>query len=199
MLIEVRDASVSFGERQVLSRVSLSLACRSVTAIIGPSGSGKSTLLAAISGEIELSSGQVIRHVPADDIALVVQSSPLLTRRSAVDNVRLAALIRGHSESEAAENSRRILAALGLASRASSPVRVLSGGERQRLGVARAIVSKPAVILADEPTASLDAESRERMIRVLRSAAEGGAAVVVATHDAYVSGLCDSTIRLDAA
>ncbi|HEV8371969.1 MAG TPA: ATP-binding cassette domain-containing protein, partial [Actinomycetota bacterium] len=96
----------------------------------------------------------------------------------------------------AAEAATRWLGLLGLADRADQRTDELSGGERQRVALARAFAAEPAVLLVDEPTAELDEENRDRAVGLLRDAADRGAAVVVATHDPEVVGLCDQVVRL---
>ncbi|PPI44557.1 ABC transporter ATP-binding protein [Rathayibacter tritici] len=196
MLIEASTVRVVFGGRPVLQDVALSVSAGEAVALCGPSGAGKSTLLAVLAGQLRPDSGR-IRTVPPERIAWIVQSTPLLARRTALDNAALGALARGARRREAEAEADRALLAVGVAGLRDRPVHELSGGERQRIAVARAVVARSEVILADEPTASLDPQSRALVIRALLGATATGAAVIVATHDPVVAAACDRAVLLD--
>ncbi|MDR1633751.1 MAG: ATP-binding cassette domain-containing protein [Bifidobacteriaceae bacterium] len=200
MLIEVRACTVTFGQRMVLSDLSVSFASPGIFAVMGPSGSGKTTLLGVIAGAVRTSSGTVVTDgVPggAGGWEWIVQSSPLLNRRTAFDNVVLGPAARGLSPGDAADRALTAIGDLGIEELAAQRVYKLSGGERQRVAVARALASRPGLILADEPTASLDPRSRTEVCDGLARAAEHGALVLVATHDPYVASRADVTYRLE--
>ncbi|WP_202129471.1 ABC transporter ATP-binding protein [Rathayibacter rathayi] len=196
VLIEASDVRVGFGGRQILQDLSLSVPAGEAVALCGPSGAGKSTLLAVLAGQVSPNSGRV-RTVPPERIAWIVQSTPLLARRTARDNAALGALARGARRREAEAEADGALLAVGVAGLGDRPVHELSGGERQRIAVARALVAHSEVILADEPTASLDPQSRGLVIRALLGAAATGAAVILATHDPIVAAACDRAVLLD--
>ncbi|WP_158268742.1 ABC transporter ATP-binding protein [Salinibacterium hongtaonis] len=165
-------------------------------AIVGPSGSGKSTLLSIIAGFTDPSSGELRFDGSRGHIEWAPQASPLLSRRTALDNVMLPTLIRGADPGAARMHASKTLDDLGLGAFAHTPVYRLSGGERQRVGVARAVVSRPRMLLADEPTASLDPYSRTAVIQTLRRCTQEGTAVIIATHDPIVAEQCDTRLDL---
>lgn len=196
---------MTVGTRALFSGLSFSVRSGEIAALMGPSGAGKSTLLAGIASLAPLSSGSM-RHEPAsgdeadpkgaERIHWMFQSSPLLSRRSALENVALAHELRGVLRADALEQSLATLTSLGLDDVAEQPVHRLSGGERQRVAVARALAAGPALLLADEPTASLDADSRAVVTEALLAVARNGSTVIVATHDRWVADRCDQIIEL---
>ncbi|MDR1188896.1 MAG: ATP-binding cassette domain-containing protein [Bifidobacteriaceae bacterium] len=191
MRVDVSHCSVAFGQRVVLSDLSGSFASPGMVAFMGPSGSGKTTLLGVVAGAVRAASGIVAvdgKPGAAGRWEWIVQSSPLLNRRSAYDNVVLGPRARGESARAAAGAAGSALEALGIGGLANQRVYKLSGGERQRVAVARALAAGSELILADEPTASLDPRSRELVCDGLERAAVQGALVLVATHDPYVAG-----------
>lgn len=203
MRITFDDVAFSYGSRQVLDGLSAVVEPALVTAIVGPSGSGKSTALAAIGGfhrpragtiVLQDAAGQV--HAPAPGlVSWVPQSAAVMTRRTVVDNVLVAPLAAGRDLAAAHEVALRALGQVGLADRASSPAGDLSGGEKQRLAFARALASTRPVVLADEPTSSLDAESTRGIARLLADLARGST-IVVATHDPLVIDAADRVVML---
>ena len=196
MLVELEKVSIQFGTRRLLSDVSLTLHGGEMVALMGPSGVGKSTLLQVISKDLPPHSG-VVDHRSDVLVGWVVQSAALLPLRTALDNVALGGLSMGKRAEEASASAMAAMATLGVLPLATQAVFELSGGERQRLAVARAMSSASNLILADEPTASVDARSRQLVCAALRHAASDGAAVVIATHDEVVSSQCDRVLRLD--
>lgn len=191
--LEVLVDSVSFvfGDRVVLDDFSTVLHPGQVGALVGPSGSGKSTLLNAVGGLVTPRAGSVtLRRVddgtvtgPSPElVAWVPQGANCLGARSALDNVMLGPLSGGQPLPVARRTAYDALGRVGLADRASSPARTLSGGELQRVSFARALASSKPIILADEPTSSLDAASTEVVAALLHSLSVD-ATVVVATHD----------------
>ncbi|KZX20779.1 ABC transporter ATP-binding protein [Rathayibacter tanaceti] len=196
MLIDASDVTVDFGGRPILRAVSLSLEAGETLALRGPSGAGKSTLLGVLAGQVRPSEGTV-RSAPPERTAWILQSTPVLTRRSVLDNVALGALALGSRRRAAEAAALDALRQVGIAHLGLRPVHELSGGERQRTAVARAVVAGSALILADEPTASLDPGSRALVVDALLRAAASGAGVVVATHDSVVAAACGRIARLD--
>jgi ABC-type lipoprotein export system ATPase subunit len=197
MLIVVTGVSVRFGPRRILDTVSMSISPGQVVALMGPSGAGKSTLLGVLSGTADVDGGTVLT-VSADQVSWIVQSAPVLPRRSALDNVALGSLSRGANRSQARSDALAAMEPLGLSPLRRRPAFELSGGERQRIAVARSIAARRALILADEPTASLDPDSRTLVVRGLVEAAGRGAAVVIATHDPVVAASCHRVLAIDA-
>jgi ABC-type lipoprotein export system ATPase subunit len=196
MLVTLDSVGVFLGQYAALSDITLKIGSGQTVAVVGPSGAGKSTLLAVASGDLRPSYGTV-RTVPPTSSAWIVQSTPVLARRSALDNVALGALSAGASRRAAEASALVAMSALGIRDLAAQTVHRLSGGERQRVAVARAMSARSALLLADEPTAALDASSRALVVSSLLRAAESGAAVIVATHDFVVAEACDRLVRID--
>lgn len=202
--VDVVDATVCFSTTTVFSGLAARFAAAQVTALVGPSGSGKSTLLAAISGYQPLSAGHVELRVgptspptPPDParVAWVPQGSNALGRRSLLDNVAIAALSDGASLNEAHERAADSLAVVGLSALLHQQVRRLSGGELQRAALARALASGKELILADEPSANLDAANTELIAQILEGLTTR-ATIVVATHDPVLVGAAGATVHM---
>jgi lipoprotein-releasing system ATP-binding protein len=210
--LEVRDLQQSYptptGRLEVLHGLSFSLEPGLVLAMVGPSGSGKSTLLHLIGGLETPSSGEVIWNGSsltglsqdalaarrASEVGLVFQHHYLLEDLTALENVAVPGLIAGRPNQDRA---RALLARVGLSERATAFPATLSGGERQRCALARALLIRPKLVLADEPTGSLDRANAERMFELLLDLAhEEGAAVVVVTHDQALSERADRMLHL---
>lgn len=196
MLIELRTVSISFGRRPVLDGADLAVDRGEVVALMGPSGAGKSTLLSLVSGDLLPDTG-CVSTVPREDIAWILQSTPVFTHRSALDNVSVGALSRGCDRMEAERIAADVMRQLNVEHLAVQKLYTLSGGERQRIAVARAICAQSSLVLADEPTASLDAAARELVVQGLLRAAESGASVLIATHDPVVADRCHRILSLD--
>jgi putative ABC transport system ATP-binding protein len=179
-------------------------------AILGPSGSGKSTMMSILgcldrptSGDYQLAGTPVaslsddrLAAIRSRTIGFVFQSYNLLPRTSAIDNVATPLLYQGVSRRDRQARAREALERLGLGDRLGHEPRELSGGEQQRVAVARAIVTDPAVVLADEPTGNLDTKSGHDVLDVLRSLNAGGRTVVLITHDASVAGAAQRQVHL---
>jgi putative ABC transport system ATP-binding protein len=194
-----------------LRGVSLSVLPGEVVAVMGPSGSGKSTLLSLLGGLDEPDAGS-IRILGTDwrllqgsarsrfrrkHCAFIIQGFALLPQATAAENVELPLLLDGMATSERRERVDRALDRIGLCSHASKLPDELSGGEQQRLAIARAIVSAPSIVLADEPTASLDSTNAQQVARLLVSSArEHRTAMVLVTHDSSVAEHADRIVRL---
>ena len=193
-----------------LRSVTLTIAEGEFAALVGPSGSGKSTLL-AIAGTLERpTSGRVriagtaVAHLPdrelaavrAYQIGFVFQQFFLVPTLSALDNVASGLLYRGLSAAQRRRAAAEALARVGLAHRAEHRPGELSGGEKQRTAIARALVGKPSVILADEPTGSLDTAAGQGILALLTDLNAGGATILVATHNPEIAGAVPRTVRL---
>ena len=187
-LLTARGVARRFGSRVALEPTDVSLAAGEVVALVGPNGAGKSTLLSILAGSLDPTAGTVERP---DRIGWVPQRSAHYGRLTALENLRLFAALEGVPRGRADELAHEF--ELPADTRASS----LSVGNRQRLDVARALLSSPQVLLLDEPTSSLDPVQRERVWRIARGVAEGGGAVLVATHHwEELADLADRTLEL---
>jgi len=191
-----------------LRDVDLSIAVSEFVAVMGPSGSGKSTLLHLVGGLDRPDSGHVLiagqsladlnddalAHLRRRRIGFVLQFFNLFPLLSAQENVAFPLLLDG--QRDALARAGEALEQVGLAARAGHRPGELSGGEQQRGAVARALVTRPVVVLADEPTGSLDTLAGEDVLRLLRAAADAGQAVLLITHDAPAAAYADRVVRL---
>lgn len=192
--------------RALLTDVTVSFAPGQVTAVSGPSGSGKTTLLSVAGGLLQPSSGTATYDGtptwrgtgdPRPEIAFVLQVYGLVPILSARENVSIALRARGVRPAEADEAADAALGELHISDLGDRQVEELSGGQLQRVACARALVVRPPVLLADEPTSELDPVTRSVVMQLFRAEAERGAVVVVATHDPEVIDLCDVHHRVD--
>jgi putative ABC transport system ATP-binding protein len=197
-----------FGARTVLNGVSLEVAAGEYVAILGESGIGKSTLLNAIAGLEPVDAGEIFFEerelTRLDDDSLtrlrrsrygfIFQAFHVLPQLSVGQNVALPLVLRNIEERG---QVREMLAAVGLAGREQSSPRELSGGELQRVAVARALVGKPSLVLADEPTGNLDPENARTVMALIRGLVkQSGAAAILATHSEQAAAGCDRRYRL---
>jgi cell division transport system ATP-binding protein len=193
----LRDVSVNIGKGELVY-------------LAGPSGAGKSTLLKMIAAIERPSSGRVTVNghdigklkragVPflRRNLGLILQQQRLLNDRSILANVMLSLLVAGASRSQAEQRARAALDKVGLLDRASANPMELSGGEQQRVAVARAIVNRPQIILADEPTANLDRAAADRVLDALRAFHSVGVTCMISTHDEQVLDSAARVIRLE--
>ena len=201
----------SFGEVSVLRGVDLELRSGERVALMGPSGSGKSTLLNCICGIEQVDSGEVrmagralgslnageLDGLRRESIGYVFQSFHLLPTLSAFENVEFPAQLVGMEKEERIDRVERLLESVGLADRATHLPDALSGGERQRVALARALVHLPALVLADEPTGSLDTENGDQVLKLLKALSiEHGVALLLVTHDHASTRICDRVISM---
>ena len=178
---------------------------------MGPSGSGKSTLLNCICGIEQVDSGEVrmagralgslnageLDGLRRESIGYVFQSFHLLPTLSAFENVEFPAQLVGMEKEERIDRVERLLESVGLAERATHLPDALSGGERQRVALARALVHLPALVLADEPTGSLDTENGDQVLKLLKALSiEHGVALLLVTHDHASTRICDRVISM---
>lgn len=210
-MIEFTQVSKQYGRGQsALAEVSLSIAKGELVYLSGPSGAGKSTLLKMIAAVERPSSGTItvngedIGRLKASGIpylrrnlGIIFQPLNLLTDRSVLANVMLPLLVTGTSRSEAARRAEAALDKVGLLDKGNSEPLALSGGEQQRVGIARAIVNRPQIILADEPTANLDRTSANKVMDALKAFHGVGVTCLIATHDEAILDKADRVIYLD--
>jgi putative ABC transport system ATP-binding protein len=204
----VQDPS---GELTILDDIDFALAAQESAAIVGASGSGKSTLLAIIAGLDTPSEGRVRlagtdlfsldedarAAVRAQSVGFVFQSFQLMSNLTALENVMLPLELQGRADAKA--QATEMLARVGLAQRLGHYPRVLSGGEQQRVALARAFVVRPSVLLADEPTGSLDFATGETVIQLMFELnREQGTTLVMVTHDRSIAARCDRQVRIEA-
>jgi ABC-type lipoprotein export system ATPase subunit len=193
---------VSFarGGRRIVQDVSLTATAGQLLAIMGPSGSGKSSLLALLAGLEAPDSGTVGLTPTNARVGLILQGYGLVSLLTAAENVEIALqaqLAAGNlARTEIGPRAEQALVAVGLAELAGHLVEELSGGQQQRVAIARALAVRPQVLLADELTAELDHESKQRVIELVVETARRGAVVVLATHDPEVAARCDAVLQL---
>lgn len=208
--LEVENLKVGYGTREVFSDLSLQVRRGESVALVGPSGSGKTTLLNAVLGVVATASGTVrvsgadvlrasrsdLARIRALSIGIVFQHGELVGELSPLENVALPALIAGSDRSVAVGAAAQLLADLEVpVERASADQ--LSGGERQRTALARALINRPALILADEPTGALDPDTRSRVAEVVFSAPKRWhCGLLVVTHDPAIAQRADRVVQL---
>ena len=210
-MIEIKAITKSFDSLQVLKGIDLHIDKGEIVSIVGPSGAGKTTLLQIIgtldrpdSGEIIID-GTNVEQLSTDKmsvfrnqhIGFVFQFHQLLPEFTALENIMIPAYIAGESPSEAKKRAMELLEFMNLADRASHKPNQLSGGEKQRVAVARALVNEPSVILADEPSGSLDSKNKAELHQLFFDLREKyGMTFIIVTHDEGLAQLTDRTIRL---
>jgi ABC-type lipoprotein export system ATPase subunit len=198
----VEAVTVRSADTVLVSDLSLSIGGGEVLAVTGPSGTGKSSLIAVLAGLAAPYSGRVLHDerplAPHDGAALglILQHHHLPGMLTAHEVVGLPLQARGVDRSEVAERSDRMLVALGMGEQAHQLIWELSGGQRQRVAVARALAGDPELILADEPVAGLDRESRTAVVDRLLDAARAGAIVIIASSDPELIESCTRVVTL---
>ena len=210
-MIELSGITKSFGTLQVLKGIDLLIGKGEIVSIVGPSGAGKTTLLQimgtldkADAGTVILNGTEVNRLKEKEpsafrnqQIGFVFQFHQLLPEFTALENVMIPAFISGASSEDAMKRAKETLDFLGLAERASHKPAELSGGEKQRVAVARALINSPAVILADEPSGSLDTRNKEELHQLFFDLRDKlGQTFVIVTHDETLAKLTDRTIHM---
>lgn len=210
-MIKLEGITKSFGSLQVLKGIDLEINKGEIVSIVGPSGAGKTTLLQIMgtldepdAGTVQIDGTVVSRMKEKElsafrnkNIGFVFQFHQLLPEFTALENVMIPALIAGVSSKEANDRATKILDFMGLVDRASHKPNELSGGEKQRVAVARALINDPAVILADEPSGSLDTHNKEDLHQLFFDLRERlGQTFVIVTHDEGLSKITDRTIHM---
>ena len=210
-MIQVKDIHKSFGELEVLKGVNLKVEKGEIVAIIGKSGAGKTTLLQIIGTLDRPTKGQVLiegtdvfamkdRELAAfrnKHIGFIFQFHQLLPEFTALENVCIPAMIAREKEKEYVERATQLLAELGLKDRMNHKPNELSGGEKQRVAAARALMMKPDIILADEPTGSLDTQNKKELSDLLlQLRKQYGQTILLVTHDKELAAIADRTIEI---
>ena len=210
-MIEIKGVTKSFGSLQVLKGIDLRIEKGEIVSIVGPSGAGKTTLLQILGTLDKPDSGSVVvdgietstlstnklSEFRNTHLGFVFQFHQLLPEFTAIENITIPAYIAGMKPKEARSRAEELLAFMGLSDRATHKPNELSGGEKQRVAVARALMNNPAVILADEPSGSLDSNNKEELHKLFFEWREKfGQTFVIVTHDATLATLTDRTIHL---
>ena len=210
-MIQIRHITKSFGSLQVLKGIDLDIEKGEVVSIVGPSGAGKTTLLqimgtldAADGGSIVIDGKDVTKMGQKElakfrnqHLGFVFQFHQLLPEFTAVENVMIPALIGGQSKKAVKTKAEELLAFLGLSDRVNHKPNELSGGEKQRVAVARALINNPSVILADEPSGSLDTKNKAELHQLFFDLRDKlGQTFVIVTHDEQLAATTDRTIKM---
>ena len=210
-MIDIKNITKSFGKLQVLKGIDLHVDKGEVVSIVGPSGAGKTTLLQIIgtldrpdSGIVSIDGtdvgslkGNALSRFRNEKIGFVFQFHQLLPEFTALENVMIPAFIAGRSRKEAKARATELLDFMGLADRAAHKPAELSGGEKQRVAVARALMNHPAVVLADEPSGSLDSKNKAELHQLFFDLRDRfGQTFVIVTHDDSLAAITDRTIHL---
>ena len=210
-LVTLDSIYKSFGSLQILKEITLSIHQGEITSIVGPSGAGKTTLLQIIGtllkpdkGELSIGgvnpfalSAQKQAHFRNKQIGFVFQFHQLLPEFTAAENVAIPAMIAGMSKRQALSEAEQLLTQLGLADRLKHRPAQLSGGEKQRTAVARALINRPTLILADEPSGSLDTQRKEELIELFFELRDQlGQTFLIVTHDEDFAQRADRTLSL---
>ena len=210
-MIEIKNIRKSFGALEVLKGIDLHISKGEVVSIVGPSGAGKTTLLQIIGTLDKPDAGSVcidgidttkmssrkLSDFRNRHIGFVFQFHQLLPEFTAIENIMIPAYIAGTSPKAARQRAEELLQFMGLSDRAQHKPNELSGGEKQRVAVARALVNNPAVILADEPSGSLDSQNKAELHQLffdLRN--QYGQTFVIVTHDEGLANITDRTIKM---
>ena len=210
-MIDIKGITKSFGSLQVLKGIDLHIERGEVVSIVGPSGAGKTTLLQIIGTLDRSDSGSIVVNginvgnlstsklsdFRNNHLGFVLQFHQLLPEFTAMENIMIPAFIGGKKTGEAHRRAEELLDFMGLADRSTHKPNELSGGEKQRVAVARALMNNPAVILADEPSGSLDSKNKDELHKLFFELRDRfGQPFVIVTHDESLASLTDRTIYL---
>ena len=197
-------------QERALNDVTLGIAPGKITAIYGPSGCGKTSLLSIISGLDSQYQGnlyfkdQNMRDFSERDltyfrkahIGFVFQNFNLIPHQSVLENVKMPLYVKNMTDKEMVDIAERELSRLGIGDFIKKNVKQLSGGQKQRVAIARALVNNPEMIVADEPTGSLDSQSQENVLEIIKELAEAGKTVIIVTHNPEVADYADVVIKM---
>ena len=212
-LIEIKNIVKKYGDNKkniILNKINFSFKSGKIYSLVGPSGSGKSTLLNLLSlidkpssgnikicnRNIKFSEGEKNDKLRAQKIGIIYQDNNLLTDFNALENVYLARLSVDNNKEKAIKDSKLIIKKLGLSNRLNHFPSELSGGENQRIAIARALINNPEIILADEPTGSLDFDNAKQIFKILLNLRNKNRIVIFATHNRYFANLGVCKIKM---
>ena len=212
-LIKLSNLNKSFGtvkNIKVLKKISFNFKKGKIYSLMGPSGSGKSTLLNLLSLIDRPSSGSIFFDeklinfndskkndiLRANKIGIIYQQDNLLPDFTALENIYLASLAAGTNKKISKEKSKNLLKKVGLINRADHYPSQLSGGEKQRISIARAVVNDPQIILADEPTGSLDTEAAKEVFKILKTQLNSNRLIIFATHNRFFANKADCLLEI---
>ena len=203
-MLRADDLKYEKNGQVIVAGISVAVDSGRSLAVVGPSGSGKTTLLALLSGLYSPARGRVEfagapvsgGSGPPQGMAVVLQNYGLVSLLTAAENVEVALRAQGWAPADAVPAAREALAQVGLDAQADQLIEELSGGQQQRTAVARALALQPKLLIADEPTAELDANARANVLARMFGVAHEGGALVLATHDPEVAERCDSILEL---
>ncbi len=210
-MIDIKNIRKSFGSLEVLKGIDLSIQKGEIVSIVGPSGAGKTTLLQIIGTLDKPDSGSVfidgidttqlsqkkLSDFRNKHIGFVFQFHQLLPEFTAIENIMIPAYIAGVGSKQARQRAEELLQFMGLSERAKHKPNELSGGEKQRVAVARALINNPDVILADEPSGSLDSKNKEELHQLFFDLRDKyGQTFVIVTHDEQLASITDRTIHM---
>ena len=210
-MIEIKDIKKSFGSLQVLKGIDLSIKKGEIVSIVGPSGAGKTTLLQIIGtldrptkGQVVIDGTDVFRMRDSElaafrnkHIGFIFQFHQLLPEFTALENVCIPAMIAREKETDYMPRAEKLLRELGLGDRLNHKPNALSGGEKQRVAAARALMMSPDIILADEPTGSLDEKNKKELSELLlKLRKEYGQTILLVTHDKELANIADRVIEI---
>ena len=212
-LIELKNLSKTFIEKKsvkVLKKINFKFKSGKIYSLIGPSGSGKSTLLNIISlidrpssgsikfqnNLVDFNNNQKNDLFRANNIGIIYQQDNLLPDFTALENVYLACLASGHEKIDAKNKAQNILKKVGLSQRLEHYPNELSGGEKQRVSISRALINEPKIILADEPTGSLDKKASEEIFGLLKKQINAERIIIFATHNRFLANKSDCLLEI---
>ncbi len=210
-MIKVENITKSFGTLQVLKGVNLHIQPKEIVSIMGKSGAGKTTLLQLIGTLDKPNSGRIVidgtdvstlndrklSQFRNQHIGFVFQFHQLLPEFTALENVMMPALIAGKGFKEAEKDAKELLDYLNLSDRCKHRPSELSGGEKQRVAVARALINRPSIVLADEPSGSLDSQNKQELHQLFQEIRQNfGQTILIVTHDESLAALSDRVIHM---
>ncbi len=212
-IIELKNLSKTFVEKKnvkVLKNINYKFKLGKIYSLMGPSGSGKSTLLNIISlidrpsfglikfqnNSIDFNKNQENDLFRANNIGIIYQQDNLLPDFTALENVYLACLAAGHNKEDAQKKAKNILKKVGLSNRLEHYPNELSGGEKQRVAISRALVNEPKIILADEPTGSLDKKTSNEIFKLLKKQINSKRLIIFATHNRFLANKSDCLLEM---
>ena len=211
--IKIKNISKKYEKNKtikVLNDISFNFESGKIYSIVGPSGSGKSTLLNLLSlidtptsGAIEINNNKINfenkienDEIRAKNIGIIYQDKNLLSDFTAIENVYLPNLLLSNDQSSSINIAKKIIKNVGLSSRLNHFPSELSGGENQRIAIARALINNPEIVLADEPTGSLDFDNAKQIFKILLNLKNKNRIIIIATHNRYFANMADCKIKM---